>query len=91
LGVSLRPTNMMHLQSILEEYVVSARSTLDVDYDWDIPENVPFPFAKGNNSRARANMRLRRELRNAWINEPARRYELANWYVCLGRNKAKQK
>jgi hypothetical protein len=72
---------MMHLQSILEEYVVSARSTLDVDYDWDIPENVPIPFAKGNNSRARANMRLRRELRNAWINEPARRYELANWYV----------
>lgn len=72
---------MINLQSILAEYFVRARSNLDIDYDWDIPEKVPIPFVRGTDSCAQANMRLRRELRNAWINEPGQRYELANWYV----------
>ena len=72
---------MTKLQTILLEYFMIARSTLNVDYVWDIPEKLPIPFARGNDSRARANIRLRRELRNAWTNEPARRYELAAWYI----------
>lgn len=66
---------------MLFEYFMSARLTLDKDYVWDIPEELPVPFVRGADSRARANMRLRRELRNVWINEPARRYELAAWYI----------
>jgi hypothetical protein len=72
---------MINLQSILTEYFVSVRSNLDIDYDWDIPKTIPIPFVRGTVSCAQANMRLRRGLRNSWINEPARRYELANWYV----------
>jgi hypothetical protein len=72
---------MINLQSILAEYFVNARSNLDIDYDWDVPEKAPIPFVKGTDSCAQANIRLRRELRNVWITEPARRYELANWYV----------
>jgi hypothetical protein len=72
---------MINLQSILTEYFVSVRSNLDIDYDWDIPKTIPIPFVRGTDSCAQANMRLRRGLRNSWINEPARRYELANWYV----------
>lgn len=72
---------MTNLQTILLEYFMVARSTLDVDYVWNIPEKLPIPFTRGTDSHARANMRLRRELRNAWITEPTRRYELAVWYI----------
>jgi hypothetical protein len=72
---------MTNLETILLEYFMTARSTLDADYAWDIPEMLPIPFTRDTDSRARANIRLRRELRNVWMNEPARRYELAAWYV----------
>jgi hypothetical protein len=72
---------MIELEAILFEYFSARQTTLEEIYDWDIPEIVPIPFVRGTDSCARANMRLRRELRNAWLNEPLRRYELATWYV----------
>jgi hypothetical protein len=72
---------MIKFEAILFDYFSAQQATLEDIYDWDIPEKVPITFVRGTDNRARANMRLRRELRNAWLNEPSRRYELAIWYV----------
>ena len=74
---------MIDLENILSDYFSKARGTLDVVYKWNIPPKVPFGFARGVDSNARANMRLRRFLRDIWENQPARQLAIAKWYVSV--------
>jgi hypothetical protein len=57
---------MIKLETILFEYFSARRTTLEDVYDWDIPQKLPIPFIRSTDSRALANVRLRRELQNAW-------------------------
>jgi len=72
---------MTDLEAAVSGYVAEALPTLDEVYKWNIPDEVPFGFKRGVDSCARANMRLRRFLRELWINEPTLQLEIANWYV----------
>ena len=73
---------MTDLESILFDYFATARQTLDEVYDWPVPERIPFGlFERGEDSHARANMRLRRFLSDVWKNQPEKREEIAKWYV----------
>ena len=72
---------MIHLETILFDYFAKTRFTLDSVYDWKIPEAAQFNFERGEDSCARANIRLRRTLNKIWDIETERRLDIANWYV----------
>jgi hypothetical protein len=77
-----RPTG--DLETVLADYFAGARSTLDEVYTWKIPQFIPKDFGlfeRGGDSNARANMRLRVFLSDAWRNEPSKRVDIAKWYV----------
>ncbi len=76
-------SSMTDLEAILTNYLATERPTLDEVYKWNIPEEVPFGFKRGVDSCARANMRLRRFLRDVWTNEPILKLDIAKWYVSV--------
>ena len=74
---------MTDLESMLFDYFSKERDALDIVYTWNIPEVAPFGFARGVDSNARANIRLRRFLRDIWEKQPAQRLAIAKWYVSV--------
>jgi hypothetical protein len=72
------------LVDILANYFARERLCLDERYSWEIPQNIPNDFGlfdRGIDSPARANIRLRRFLRKAWMDKPSQQLNIAKWYV----------
>jgi hypothetical protein len=64
------------------DFVAVEAQRLDETYDWDIP--APWPacaFERGADSRAKANIRLKRALSSAWQERPTDRASIERWYV----------
>ena len=79
-----QPAIFRDLEPILIDYFATEGPHLDELYNWNIPEIVPFGlFKRQTDSCARANMRLRRFLAEAWRNKAAQRIEIAQWYVSV--------
>jgi hypothetical protein len=70
------------LARLLIDFVAVEAQRLDETYDWDIP--APWPacaFERGADSRAKANIRLKRALSSAWQERPTDRASIERWYV----------
>jgi hypothetical protein len=75
---------LVNLETVLANYFVANRPTLDDVYRWNIPDDVPFgSFNRGTDSSAQANARLKRFLAEVWKKEPAQRMDIATWYVSV--------